>query len=55
MLQIDLCREVPLVALGVNIFSYSGIAQQCVECAVASIKRQPTMGPVEVQLLLARD
>ena len=54
-LGVDLEREVPLVIMGANILEYAGFARMCVEYAVASIREDRPIDPVEFHVLLARN
>jgi len=66
-IQLDLDREdpsalaveleglSPRVVLGSNILDYAGFARMAVEYAVASIREKRELGPLEFQILLARN
>lgn len=54
-LGVELERDVPLVIMGNNILEYSGFARMCIEYAVASIREQRPIEPVEFHVLLARN
>ena len=54
-MQVELGPEVPVVILGRNILEYAGFARMGVEYAVASIREQRAISPIEFQLLLARN
>ncbi len=54
-LQIDLSGEVPRVALGANVYEYSGFARMCIEYVVASIRERRSIDTLEFHLLLARN
>ena len=54
-MQEELGPEVPVVILGRNILEYAGFARMGVEYAVASIREQRAISPIEFQLLLARN
>ena len=54
-LQIELGPPLPRVTLGANIYKYSGFARMGVEYAVASIREQRNLEPLEFHLLLARN
>lgn len=54
-LQIELGTPLPRVTLGANIYKYSGFARMGVEYAVASIREQRNLEPLEFHLLLARN
>ena len=54
-LGVDLEREVPLVIMGSNILEYAGFARMCIEYAVASIRQERPIDPVEFHVLLARN
>ncbi len=54
-LGVELGREVPLVIMGANILEYAGFARMCVEYAVASIREDRPIDPVEFHVLLARN
>ena len=45
----------PKVVLGSNILEYAGFARMAVEYVVASIREKRELGPLEFQILLARN
>ena len=54
-LEVDFGREVPVVIMGNNILGYAGFARTCVEYAVASIREDRPINPMEFHVLLARN
>jgi hypothetical protein len=54
-LTVDLERPLPRVELGANILEYAGFARMAVEYVVASIREKRELGPLEFQILLARN
>ena len=54
-LMVELEGLSPRVVLGSNILDYAGFARMAVEYAVASIREKRELGPLEFQILLARN
>ena len=54
-LGVELQNDVPLVIMGDNILEYAGFARMCIEYAVASIREERAINPVEFHVLLARN
>ena len=54
-LTVELEGPLPRVVLGSNILDYAGFARMAVEYAVASIREKRELGPLEFQILLARN
>ena len=54
-LGVELQKEVPVVIMGDNVLEYSGFARMCIEYAVASIRQERAIDPVEFHVLLARN
>ena len=54
-MRIDLNGPEPVITLGSNAVQYSGFARMAIEYAVASIREQREIGPLEFHVLLARN
>ena len=54
-LGVELSGDMPLVILGDNVMEYSGFARMGIEYAVACIREERTIDPVEFHVLLARN
>ena len=52
---VELNGELPLVTLGNNVMEYSGFARMGIEYAVACIREERAIDPVEFHVLLARN
>ena len=52
---VELHGDLPLVILGNNVLEYSGFARMGIEYAVACIREQRAIDPVEFHVLLARN
>ncbi|MEE8465823.1 MAG: hypothetical protein V3S68_05045 [Dehalococcoidia bacterium] len=52
---VELHGEMPVVTLGVNVLEYSGFARMGIEYAVACIREERAINPVEFHVLLARN
>ena len=52
---IELHGETPLVILGNNVLEYSGFARMGIEYAVACIREDRAIDPLEFHVLLARN
>lgn len=52
---VELHGETPLVILGDNVMEYSGFARMGIEYAVACIREERALDPVEFHVLLARN
>ncbi len=52
---VELNGELPLVTLGKNVMEYSGFARMGIEYAVACIREERAIEPVEFHVLLARN
>lgn len=52
---VELNGELPLVILGNNVMEYSGFARMGIEYAVACIREERAIEPVEFHVLLARN
>ena len=55
MIGIELQGDLPLVILGKNVLEYSGFARMGIEYAVACIREERAINPVEFHVLLARN
>ena len=54
-LKVEFDRPIPEVTLGSNVLQYPGFARMAIEYAVASIREQREIGPLEFNILLARN
>ena len=54
-LDVELQREIPVVIMGNSVLEYAGFARMCIEYAVASIRQDRAIDPVEFHVLLARN
>ena len=52
---VELHGDLPLVILGNNVLEYSGFARMGMEYAVACIREERAIDPVEFHVLLARN
>ena len=52
---VELRDDIPLVILGNNVLQYSGFARMGIEYAVACIREERAIDPMEFHLLLARN
>ena len=52
---VELRDDLPLVILGNNVLQYSGFARMGVEYAVACIREERAIDPMEFHVLLARN
>ena len=52
---VELRGEMPVVILGNNVMEYSGFARMGIEYAVACIREERAIDPVEFHVLLARN
>ena len=55
MIGVELQGDMPLVILGSNVLEYSGFARMGIEYAVACIREERAIAPVEFHVLLARN
>ena len=54
-IAVELHGDLPLVILGSNALEYSGFARMGIEYAVACIREERALDPVEFHVLLARN
>ena len=54
-IRVELERTAPEVILGADVLEYSGFARMAIEYAVACIREGRELGPLEFQVLLARN
>ena len=54
-LGVEMDRELPLVILGNHALEYSGFARMGIEYAVACIRKERAIEPIEFHMLLARN
>ena len=52
---VELDGDMPVVTLGNNVLEYSGFARMGIEYAVACIREERAIDPMEFHLLLARN
>lgn len=52
---VELHDDIPLVILGNNVLQYSGFARMGIEYAVACIREERAIDPMEFHVLLARN
>ena len=52
---VELRDDIPLVILGNNVLQYSGFARMGIEYAVACIREERAIDPMEFHVLLARN
>ena len=52
---VELQGDIPLVILGNNVLEYSGFARMGIEYAVACIREERAIEPLEFHVLLARN
>ncbi len=55
LIRVEFERSVPEVTLGSNALQYSGFARMAIEYAVACLRSKRDIGPLEFNILLARN